>query len=158
MQRGEGEGNEVGVPSWRELMCPLHLHLPQSADSDLPYPPPQREPNIYMVPQGIKPVLQRTAIEVSDGECMRQLAPSHPLVGMRPRNGIQARLCGYRVPAVLGAGSAHGFSVKNVASLGKPLSPSSQVLGQNTALNHTCFLEEQCLTPARYLPKAEMFH
>ncbi|XP_075787174.1 dysferlin isoform X9 [Pelodiscus sinensis] len=37
---------------------------PQSADSDLPYPPPQREPNIYMVPQGIKPVLQRTAIEV----------------------------------------------------------------------------------------------
>ncbi|XP_072543800.1 dysferlin isoform X2 [Salminus brasiliensis] len=33
-------------------------------DSDLPYPPPQREPNIYMVPQGIKPVLQRTAIEI----------------------------------------------------------------------------------------------
>uniref|UniRef100_A0AAR2KR80 C2 domain-containing protein n=1 Tax=Pygocentrus nattereri TaxID=42514 RepID=A0AAR2KR80_PYGNA len=32
-------------------------------DSDLPYPPPQREPNIFMVPQGIKPVLQRTAIE-----------------------------------------------------------------------------------------------
>ncbi|KAL8206462.1 UNVERIFIED_CONTAM: hypothetical protein K2H54_004361 [Gekko kuhli] len=35
-----------------------------SADLDLPYPPPQREPNIYMVPQGIKPVLQRTAIEI----------------------------------------------------------------------------------------------
>uniref|UniRef100_A0A8C3E4X3 Dysferlin n=1 Tax=Corvus moneduloides TaxID=1196302 RepID=A0A8C3E4X3_CORMO len=35
-----------------------------SADSDLPYPPPQREPNVYMVPQGIKPVLQRTAIEI----------------------------------------------------------------------------------------------
>ncbi|XP_037402227.1 dysferlin isoform X3 [Pygocentrus nattereri] len=33
-------------------------------DSDLPYPPPQREPNIFMVPQGIKPVLQRTAIEI----------------------------------------------------------------------------------------------
>ncbi|XP_066536467.1 dysferlin isoform X2 [Hoplias malabaricus] len=33
-------------------------------DSELPYPPPQREPNIYMVPQGIKPVLQRTAIEI----------------------------------------------------------------------------------------------
>lgn len=42
--------------------------------------------------------------------------------------------------------------------LGKPLSPSSQVLGQNTALNHACFLEEQCLTRPRYLPKAEMFH
>ncbi|NXX16148.1 DYSF protein, partial [Podargus strigoides] len=35
-----------------------------SADSDLPYPPPQREANVYMVPQGIKPVLQRTAIEI----------------------------------------------------------------------------------------------
>uniref|UniRef100_A0A3B5B1U0 Dysferlin, limb girdle muscular dystrophy 2B (autosomal recessive) n=1 Tax=Stegastes partitus TaxID=144197 RepID=A0A3B5B1U0_9TELE len=33
-------------------------------ESDLPYPPPQREPNVFMVPQGIKPVLQRTAIEV----------------------------------------------------------------------------------------------
>uniref|UniRef100_A0A803VQD3 Dysferlin n=1 Tax=Ficedula albicollis TaxID=59894 RepID=A0A803VQD3_FICAL len=39
--------------------CPI-----LSEDSDLPYPPPQREPNIYMVPQGIKPVLQRTAIEI----------------------------------------------------------------------------------------------
>uniref|UniRef100_A0A8C5QFH1 Dysferlin n=1 Tax=Leptobrachium leishanense TaxID=445787 RepID=A0A8C5QFH1_9ANUR len=38
------------------------LHV--SADSDLPYPPPQRGNNIYMVPQGIKPVLQRMAIEV----------------------------------------------------------------------------------------------
>uniref|UniRef100_A0A8D2LWA1 Dysferlin n=1 Tax=Varanus komodoensis TaxID=61221 RepID=A0A8D2LWA1_VARKO len=36
----------------------------QAEDTDLPYPPPQREPNIYMVPQGIKPVLQRTAIEI----------------------------------------------------------------------------------------------
>uniref|UniRef100_A0A8C3Q006 Dysferlin n=1 Tax=Chrysolophus pictus TaxID=9089 RepID=A0A8C3Q006_CHRPC len=36
----------------------------RSEDSDLPYPPPQREPNIFMVPQGIKPVLQRTAIEI----------------------------------------------------------------------------------------------
>ncbi|XP_014116618.1 PREDICTED: dysferlin isoform X9 [Pseudopodoces humilis] len=38
--------------------------LQWSADSDLPYPPPQREPNVYVVPQGIKPVLQRTAIEI----------------------------------------------------------------------------------------------
>ncbi|KFO79688.1 Dysferlin, partial [Cuculus canorus] len=45
---------------------PAVHHIPgfESADSDLPYPPPQQEPNIYMVPQGIKPVLQRTAIEV----------------------------------------------------------------------------------------------
>ncbi|XP_058280307.1 dysferlin-like [Hirundo rustica] len=38
--------------------------LQWSEDSDLPYPPPQREPNVYMIPQGIKPVLQRTAIEI----------------------------------------------------------------------------------------------
>ncbi|XP_066574431.1 dysferlin isoform X3 [Amia ocellicauda] len=38
--------------------------LDETTDTDLPYPPPQREPNIYMVPQGIKPVLQRTAIEI----------------------------------------------------------------------------------------------
>uniref|UniRef100_A0A673B792 Dysferlin, limb girdle muscular dystrophy 2B (autosomal recessive) n=1 Tax=Sphaeramia orbicularis TaxID=375764 RepID=A0A673B792_9TELE len=36
----------------------------QPDESDLPYPPPQREPNVFMVPQGIKPVLQRTAIEI----------------------------------------------------------------------------------------------
>ncbi|XP_068045265.1 dysferlin isoform X2 [Anomalospiza imberbis] len=42
----------------------LSSSLDESADSDLPYPPPQREPNVYMVPQGIKPILQRTAIEI----------------------------------------------------------------------------------------------
>ncbi|XP_052538887.1 dysferlin isoform X5 [Tympanuchus pallidicinctus] len=42
----------------------LSSALDESEDSDLPYPPPQREPNIFMVPQGIKPVLQRTAIEI----------------------------------------------------------------------------------------------
>nr|XP_054488472.1 LOW QUALITY PROTEIN: dysferlin [Agelaius phoeniceus] len=45
-------------------VIPDSSFLDESADSDLPYPPPQREPNVYMVPQGIKPVLQRTAIEV----------------------------------------------------------------------------------------------
>ncbi|XP_072315466.1 dysferlin isoform X3 [Eucyclogobius newberryi] len=33
-------------------------------ESDLPPPPPQREPNVFIVPRGIKPVLQRTAIEI----------------------------------------------------------------------------------------------
>ncbi|XP_066173632.1 dysferlin isoform X8 [Sylvia atricapilla] len=42
----------------------LSSSLDESEDSDLPYPPPQREPNVYMIPQGIKPVLQRTAIEI----------------------------------------------------------------------------------------------
>ncbi|XP_068870946.1 dysferlin isoform X5 [Aphelocoma coerulescens] len=45
-------------------VIPDSSFLDESADSDLPYPPPQREPNVYMVPQGIKPVLQRTAIEI----------------------------------------------------------------------------------------------
>lgn len=57
----------LDVPSWRFLMFSFPSPLLQSADSDLPYPPPQREPNVYMVPQGIKPILQRTAIEVSHG-------------------------------------------------------------------------------------------
>ncbi|NXV63530.1 DYSF protein, partial [Molothrus ater] len=57
-------GKGLDVPSWRFLTFSFPSPLPQSADSDLPYPPPQREPNVYMVPQGIKPVLQRTAIEI----------------------------------------------------------------------------------------------
>uniref|UniRef100_A0A8C3E782 Dysferlin n=1 Tax=Corvus moneduloides TaxID=1196302 RepID=A0A8C3E782_CORMO len=53
-------GRNVG-----ELLAAFELiQREKSADSDLPYPPPQREPNVYMVPQGIKPVLQRTAIEI----------------------------------------------------------------------------------------------
>ncbi|XP_025904647.1 dysferlin [Nothoprocta perdicaria] len=42
----------------------LSASLDEDEDSDLPYPPPQREPNVYVVPQGIKPVLQRTAVEI----------------------------------------------------------------------------------------------
>uniref|UniRef100_A0A8C9NWH8 Dysferlin n=1 Tax=Serinus canaria TaxID=9135 RepID=A0A8C9NWH8_SERCA len=53
-------GRNVG-----ELLAAFELiQREKSTDSDLPYPPPQREPNVYMVPQGIKPVLQRTAIEI----------------------------------------------------------------------------------------------
>uniref|UniRef100_A0A8D2Q8X0 Dysferlin n=1 Tax=Varanus komodoensis TaxID=61221 RepID=A0A8D2Q8X0_VARKO len=48
----------------REKALQRRFPLFQAEDTDLPYPPPQREPNIYMVPQGIKPVLQRTAIEI----------------------------------------------------------------------------------------------
>uniref|UniRef100_A0A3Q2GR86 Dysferlin, limb girdle muscular dystrophy 2B (autosomal recessive) n=1 Tax=Cyprinodon variegatus TaxID=28743 RepID=A0A3Q2GR86_CYPVA len=45
---------------------PAVHHLPglEVKETDLPYPPPQREPNVFMIPQGIKPVLQRTAIEI----------------------------------------------------------------------------------------------
>lgn len=52
----------LGLPPAFLSLLPRAL---QSEDTDLPYPPPQREANIYMVPQNIKPVLQRTAIEVS---------------------------------------------------------------------------------------------
>ncbi|XP_048091688.1 dysferlin [Alosa alosa] len=50
-----------------ELILPGFLSENQQQwpeESDLPYPPPQREPNVFMVPQGIRPVLQRTAIEI----------------------------------------------------------------------------------------------
>uniref|UniRef100_A0A4W4HM37 C2 domain-containing protein n=1 Tax=Electrophorus electricus TaxID=8005 RepID=A0A4W4HM37_ELEEL len=47
-------GQEVSA-----VLAILHTHT-----KDLPRPPPQREPNVYMVPQGIKPALQRTAIEI----------------------------------------------------------------------------------------------
>uniref|UniRef100_A0A4W6EVA6 Dysferlin, limb girdle muscular dystrophy 2B (autosomal recessive) n=1 Tax=Lates calcarifer TaxID=8187 RepID=A0A4W6EVA6_LATCA len=48
-----------------ELLAAFELIRREKPDeSDLPYPPPQREPNVFMIPQGIKPVLQRTAIEI----------------------------------------------------------------------------------------------
>uniref|UniRef100_S4RYT2 C2 domain-containing protein n=1 Tax=Petromyzon marinus TaxID=7757 RepID=S4RYT2_PETMA len=37
---------------------------PKPEESDLEYPPPQPGTNLYMVPPGIKPALQRTAIEI----------------------------------------------------------------------------------------------
>uniref|UniRef100_A0A665VJG2 Dysferlin, limb girdle muscular dystrophy 2B (autosomal recessive) n=1 Tax=Echeneis naucrates TaxID=173247 RepID=A0A665VJG2_ECHNA len=48
----------------REKPAIHHIPGQEPDESDLPYPPPQREPNVFMVPQGIKPVLQRTAIEI----------------------------------------------------------------------------------------------
>lgn len=51
-------------PSAHCVLFPACCSL-QTEDTDLPYPPPQREANIYVVPQNIKPALQRTAIEVS---------------------------------------------------------------------------------------------
>ncbi|XP_073692733.1 dysferlin [Garra rufa] len=64
-----GQEGDIIPPShiMDELVLPGFLsdsHQQWPEDSDLPYPPPQREPNVYMVPQGIKPVLQRTAIEI----------------------------------------------------------------------------------------------
>uniref|UniRef100_A0A8C2DCC9 Dysferlin, limb girdle muscular dystrophy 2B (autosomal recessive) n=1 Tax=Cyprinus carpio TaxID=7962 RepID=A0A8C2DCC9_CYPCA len=53
---------KAGKPAG-QLLAAFEL-IRRNKDSDLPYPPPQREPNVYMVPQGIKPVLQRTAIEI----------------------------------------------------------------------------------------------
>lgn len=50
--------------SCHRLTAALRSHW-QPDESDLPCPPPQREPNVFVIPQGIKPVLQRTAIEVA---------------------------------------------------------------------------------------------
>uniref|UniRef100_A0A3Q3DHJ1 Dysferlin, limb girdle muscular dystrophy 2B (autosomal recessive) n=1 Tax=Hippocampus comes TaxID=109280 RepID=A0A3Q3DHJ1_HIPCM len=48
-----------------ELLAAFELiRREKPEESDLPCLPPQREPNVFVVPQGIKPVLQRTAIEV----------------------------------------------------------------------------------------------
>lgn len=38
----------------------------QAGESDLPLVPPKRAENLYMVPQGIRPVVQLTAVEVTD--------------------------------------------------------------------------------------------
>ncbi|XP_075711726.1 dysferlin isoform X3 [Rhinoderma darwinii] len=61
------EGDISGVLG--ELLVPRFFAeklLDWTADTstDLPYPPPQKSANVYMIPQGIKPVLHRTAIEV----------------------------------------------------------------------------------------------
>jgi hypothetical protein len=44
-----------------ELLAAFHLLLKD--DKDLPFLPPQRG-NLFIVPSGIRPVLQRTAVEV----------------------------------------------------------------------------------------------
>lgn len=46
--------------------------LLQVKDGDLPLIPPRRGQNLYMVPQGIRPVVQLTAIEVNHNHSMRQ--------------------------------------------------------------------------------------
>lgn len=48
-----------------ELKRAIDIPMFVSQDgSNLPILPPQRAPNLYMVPQGIRPVVQLTAIEV----------------------------------------------------------------------------------------------
>nr|XP_032808020.1 myoferlin-like isoform X1 [Petromyzon marinus] len=48
-----------------ELLAAFELIKKEKADgSDLPFPPPKRNATVFMVPQGIKPVLQRTKIEI----------------------------------------------------------------------------------------------
>lgn len=52
----------------------------QSGDSDLPLVPPKRAENLYMVPQGIRPVVQLTAVEVTS--CLKMHLPLAPPTGM----------------------------------------------------------------------------
>jgi len=49
------------------IICLIHYAVhcwPQANDVNLPLVPPRRSENMYMVPQGIRPVVQLTAIEV----------------------------------------------------------------------------------------------
>uniref|UniRef100_A0A7N8YQ95 Myoferlin n=1 Tax=Mastacembelus armatus TaxID=205130 RepID=A0A7N8YQ95_9TELE len=46
------------------LISHLHFHLVLSGQVDLPLVPPKRAENLYMVPQGIRPVVQLTAVEI----------------------------------------------------------------------------------------------
>ncbi|XP_077482691.1 myoferlin-like isoform X3 [Stigmatopora argus] len=56
MQRGRVEG---------EALVAAELILKdKSGDSDLPLAPPKRAENLFMVPQGIRPVVQLTAVEI----------------------------------------------------------------------------------------------
>uniref|UniRef100_A0A673BC18 Dysferlin, limb girdle muscular dystrophy 2B (autosomal recessive) n=1 Tax=Sphaeramia orbicularis TaxID=375764 RepID=A0A673BC18_9TELE len=65
-QGGKNAGELLAAFELTRREKPSVHHIPgqEPDESDLPYPPPQREPNVFMVPQGIKPVLQRTAIEI----------------------------------------------------------------------------------------------
>ncbi|KAJ3585510.1 hypothetical protein NHX12_014229 [Muraenolepis orangiensis] len=57
IRRGDRHGGEL-------LAAFQLIRRDQPEDSELPCLPPQREPNVFMIPQSIKPALQRTAIEV----------------------------------------------------------------------------------------------
>ncbi|XP_078455741.1 dysferlin-like isoform X2 [Lampetra planeri] len=47
-----------------DALCTLRINQEAPEESELEYPPPQPGTNLYMVPPGIKPALQRTAIEI----------------------------------------------------------------------------------------------
>nr|XP_020638558.1 myoferlin isoform X2 [Pogona vitticeps] len=47
-----------------DLLLAAELLLNEKGGTDLPILPSQRAPNLYMVPQGIRPVVQLTAIEI----------------------------------------------------------------------------------------------
>lgn len=49
---------------FQDDLTPLCFFL-QSGELDLPLVPPMRAENLYMVPQGIRPVVQLTAVEVT---------------------------------------------------------------------------------------------
>uniref|UniRef100_A0A4W6DL90 Myoferlin n=1 Tax=Lates calcarifer TaxID=8187 RepID=A0A4W6DL90_LATCA len=56
IQRGEKAGEA--------LVAAELIIKPKSGESDLPLVPPKRAENLYMVPQGIRPVVQLTAVEI----------------------------------------------------------------------------------------------
>ncbi|XP_041670957.1 myoferlin-like isoform X2 [Cheilinus undulatus] len=53
-----------GVQAGEALVAAELILKDKSSESDLPLVPPKRAENLYMVPQGIRPVVQLTAVEI----------------------------------------------------------------------------------------------
>ncbi|XP_072312686.1 myoferlin-like isoform X1 [Eucyclogobius newberryi] len=53
-----------GLPAGEALMAAELILKDKAGESDLPLVPPKRAENLYMVPQGIRPVVQLTAVEI----------------------------------------------------------------------------------------------
>lgn len=55
---------QKGQKAGEALMAAELILREKSSDSDLPLVPPMRAENLYMVPQGIRPIVQLTAVEI----------------------------------------------------------------------------------------------
>lgn len=55
---------QKGVKAGEALVAAELILKDKSGDSELPLVPPKRAENLYMVPQGIRPVVQLTAVEI----------------------------------------------------------------------------------------------
>ncbi|RMC01309.1 hypothetical protein DUI87_22097 [Hirundo rustica rustica] len=101
----------------------LSSSLDESEDSDLPYPPPQREPNVYMIPQGIKPVLQRTAIEILAWGLRNLQDLSQDLVSRYPTDPVLEDEEPPGFDSGIGVPLSHRSGMRNLQDLAQDLCP-----------------------------------